>query len=258
MEWFNYGYYKRFGRYGGKLVLFKGNCLKPRGRRNGLRGDSVEKSDRKELSNISRARSRVIELGLSNPWEFFVTLTLDPRKWDRTDLPMFNKSFAQWLRNERKAGRCDVKYLLIPELHADGVSWHMHGMLYGLPLDQLEINKNGYLDWPRYREKFGYCSIDYIRDIRKTCSYLTKYVSKQLGQSIAVSRHCFYASQGLQGGQIIHEGQFVAVERHPDDFDNDFVRVRYDMEGKIPPGFLNNRLDNLPESWYNMSERESE
>ena len=86
-------------------------------------------NDEKLDSNISRARSRVYEYAMCNPWQHFVTLTLNKKKYDRTDLGKFNRDLGQWLRDYQKKYGIRIKYLLIPELHKDGQNWHMHGFL---------------------------------------------------------------------------------------------------------------------------------
>lgn len=32
---------------------------------------------------------------------------------------------------------CDIKYLLVPELHSDMKNWHFHGLITGIPAAEL-------------------------------------------------------------------------------------------------------------------------
>jgi len=68
---------------------------------------------------------------MCNDWTHFITCTLDKDKYDRYNLPVFQKDLSQFLRNQRKKYKAEIKYLLIPEQHKDG-AWHMHGLLQGL------------------------------------------------------------------------------------------------------------------------------
>ena len=120
--------------------------------------------DGKFASSISRARSMVKEYGFCNPWNYFVTLTLDAKKYDRYDLGKFKADLQQWVRDERKRhkliygreGRLIV--LFVPETHKDG-AWHLHGLVGGLPIEDTklfdpklhpkDLVDGGFLNWPR-------------------------------------------------------------------------------------------------------------
>lgn len=150
------------------------------------------------LENLVRARSRIYEYGMCNDWDFFVTLTIDKSKMDRYDLKSYYAKFSQFLRNYNKRHNLNIKYLFIPEKHKDG-AWHMHGFLHGLPINHLEVNHHGYYDWLAYSERFGYISLDMIRDKDKASSYITKYISKDLANCVTeLNSKMYYCSKGLK------------------------------------------------------------
>ena len=60
----------------------------------------------------------IYELAACNPWDWFVTFTLDKNKYDRTNLPKFQKDLSQFIRDFRKKTGAQVKYMLIPEQHS--------------------------------------------------------------------------------------------------------------------------------------------
>lgn len=191
-------------------------------------------NDKKLDENIKRAKARVKEYALCNDFDFFITLTINKNKYDRTNLKVFYKDFSQWLRNTYiRKGYC-VKYLLIPELHSDGVSWHMHGFVSGIPKEDLQENIHGYLDWFPYSQKFGYCSIDYIHDKAKASNYITKYISKDVDKSITeLNAKMYYCSKGLKKATEIKRGLLTSDMSNPD-FENDYVKVKsYDGETSI-------------------------
>ena len=162
-------------------------------------------NDNKLACNLIRAKNLVKEYGLCNPWDFFVTLTLDKEKYDRYDLKKYKHDLSQFLNNYNRNGRA-VKYLLIPEMHKDG-AWHMHGLLYGIPPEDLYINDYGYMVWKPYQDKFGYISMSPIEDIERCSSYITKYISKDLSNSITeLNAHLYYASQGLNKAERLFQG----------------------------------------------------
>lgn len=232
---------KDYNGNGSKIILC--NAL----RKKGFEFDNNAKyrceiNEKKLDENIIRAKSRVKELALCNPWEYFVTLTIDPKKYDRTKLENYYKDFSQWLRDYRKKYNCDIKYLFIPELHKDGVSWHMHGFLMGLPMEHLTDNIHGYLDWKPYQIKFGYCSIDYIHDKAKCSNYITKYISKDLDKSVTkLNSKMYYCSHGLKKATQIKKGQLICEMSNPH-FENDYVKI-INYDANISIDYLSSLID---------------
>ena len=193
-------------------------------------------NDEKLDVNISRARSKVLEYAICNPWDYFVTLTLDKRKYDRTDLGKFNRDLGHWLRNYQSKHGIAIKYLLIPELHSDGQNWHMHGFLMGLPAGHLsdfvpgvhpqKLIDAGYKNWDAYATKFGFVSVDTIRSHEGAARYVTKYVSKNLDKAVKeLNAHMYYCSKGLKRATEIKRG--TLCESVPFGFENDWVKIRW-------------------------------
>ena len=182
-----------------KVVYYTSGKIFPNetGKKRSKGTDSENRFD----ESISRTRSTIFELAMCNDFEWFATLTLDPEKRCRNDLRAFRKDFSQMIRNENKKrpeGQ-KIEYLLIPEQHKDG-AWHMHGLFKGLQEGfDLVHNEHGYLDWLRYRERFGFFSCSPIKSHEACSKYITKYVTKDVKKCTVLDSgaHCYYASQGL-------------------------------------------------------------
>lgn len=188
-----------------KVVAFKGN----------RDPDAIYLHDRKEQrkndvkldNNFSRARSMVLQYALCNPWEYFFTGTLDRRKFDRYDLDTYAARLMQFIRDKRKKYGAKFQVLLVPERHKDG-AWHIHGLVHDLPAAALapfgpdapkHLNAQGFLNWPDYMDKFGFCSLAPIRDPVATAFYITKYISKDLSRRSAdLGKHLYFHSRPLQ------------------------------------------------------------
>lgn len=174
-------------------------------------------------NNISRSRSTIFELASCNPWTHFMTLTIDQTKYDRHDLKTYQKDLAHWLRNYNYKHQIKIDYVMIPEMHKDG-SWHLHGLLMGLPEDHLKTNEHGYLDWFPYRNKFGYCSIDRIKSHEAVSKYITKYITKDLADCVKeLNANMYYCTQGLKRAQEIKRGTLAATNV-PWDYGNEYVK----------------------------------
>lgn len=184
-------------------------------------------NDKKLSNNISRAKSKVLEYALCNEFEYFVTLTISKDKHNRYDLKAYYKSFSKFLNNYNYRHGVKVQYLLIPEKHKDG-AWHLHGLIKGLPQQHLKKNEHGYLDWPHYRDKFGYISLDPVRSIARVSCYITKYINKDLENSVEeLGAHLYYVSKGLKKAEEIKRGTLLADSIPYYDFENEYVKIRW-------------------------------
>lgn len=179
--------------------------------------DKVVRDD-KTLENIRRAARMIEAYGLCNEWDYFVTLTVDPRKYEnRLDLDTIRKDFMQMIRDVRKAYKADTAVLIVPELHANRQGWHFHGFIKGLPEKELSpfalhgsklpphvVRKikegKPIYDWPRYSGSFGFCDIEPIGNRDAATRYIKKYITKGLdatAKNISVGKHCYFVSRGL-------------------------------------------------------------
>lgn len=193
-----------------KVVAFKGRrdpdavCLRR----------DAQNNDNKLASNFSRARSMVLQYALCNPWDYFFTGTLDETKFNRYDLDTYQTRLSQFIRDKRKAYDSQIQFLLIPERHKDG-AWHIHGLIYGLPASAIRpfrppepqhLIDGGFLNWPDYMEKFGFCSLAPIKDPLAVSFYITKYISKDLSQRAGdLGKHLYFHSRPLQKAEAVSD-----------------------------------------------------
>ena len=194
--------------------------------------------DRKLYNSISRSKQRVHELACCNDWEYFVTFTLDPKRYDRYNLEVYIKAFAKWLSNYslRKTKGQKIHYILIPELDQRG-AWHIHGLMNGVPLDHLSLFEKGkhpqylirrkYMNWKAYEKKFGFCSFGKIRDKKKVAGYITKYIKKSARtQERRLHSKLYYCTQGLRRSTEICRGyNMLFVDTY--DFENEYVGIKW-------------------------------
>lgn len=216
---YNVAFLKKYGdRY--KVQVLK--CVRKKGVSNANYNAKGTVNEKKLDCNIRRTKNAIKELVICNDWEYFITLTLDQKKYDRYNLQKFNKDLSQYIRDLRKKYETDIKYLLIPEQHNDG-AWHMHGFLMGLPESELELfdkkqklpyyilNKlekgEEVYNWVGYQDKFGNCDLEPIRDKERVSSYVTKYVTKDLENSIQeLNAKMYYCSRGLSRAKAVKKG----------------------------------------------------
>lgn len=192
--------------------------------------------------SIRRTRSKIIELGICNTFDYFITLTFDQaRVSDRYDIRILMKSLAKWINNynTRRAG-ASVKYLLIPEKHKDG-AWHLHGLVSGIPVTDLhsfslsehlpyrirnELKKGHQVfQWVPYASKFGHCTLTEIRSREAVSKYITKYITKDLESSITEQNaHMYYCSKGLNRKELVLSGPIL--QDFVPDFESEYVKIK--------------------------------
>lgn len=224
-------------RYGNKYKLIRLNLCNMPGLtpdREIIKAKRGTANDEKLQNNLSRTKETVFQYAMCNSWTWFCTFTLSPVKYDRSDLKKFIKDLSHFIRNYRAKYKIDISYLFIPELHKDKESWHFHGLIEGIPEECLRLFnqwdrtdtgmripvylwQNGYYDWPDYRKKFGWCSLSPVRSAEGVAKYITKYVSKDLGESVTeLNAKSFYSSRGLKKAEEIDRGYYT--EYLPDSF----------------------------------------
>lgn len=199
-------------------------------------------NDDKLNSNFSRARSMVLQYALCNPWDWFFTGTLDPEKWDRSNIDDFMSDFSQHIRDWRKKYDSFLSVLLVPERHEDG-KWHVHGLIRGLPywetcgfyflpLGDLtpypySLSRGGFRCWMDFHDRYGYCSLAPIKDPVACAKYITKYITKDLGGRAGdLGKHLYFHSRPLKKAErisdiYIHYSELEAIS----DYDCKFCKT---------------------------------
>lgn len=226
-------YIRRFGdefkaSYIPRFVRDDGEPFIPKKHENAVVGD-------KFLNNIIRAKNTVLEYALCNDFTHFITCTIDSSKYARDDLQTFYSDFSRFIRNIRVYYNCDIKYIFIPELHSDKKNWHLHGLISGIPDNQLfdfspdlhplRLCNKGYKYWGKYEKKFGFCSLGLIKSTSAVSRYIIKYITKDLGLNIPKGSHLYYCSNGLKKSTLVFQGSCVSV---PDDaFESEFCFTRW-------------------------------
>lgn len=193
-----------------KVVKFKNTLVSLSSQLNKVTREECNHYDSKLANSLSRTRKLILEKALCNPWDWFCTFTLDPTKYKRDDLLKFHKDFSQFIRDERKRG-FPISFLLVPELHKDLQNWHIHGLLYGNPglvtfrewrklghRFPTKLITGGFYTWPRYQDKFGFCSLGRIRSHVRSAFYISKYMSKDNARLVSsLGSNMYYPSHNL-------------------------------------------------------------
>lgn len=177
-----------------------------------LKNEKAEgENDHSIRCSINRTINSIYALSRANRWEWFVTLTIDPKRLDSTDYILILDKLGIWLNNIRKRHAPDLRYLFVPELHRDRKKYHFHGLISdvgNLPFEfsnKVSVGKYVF-DYARkpfgtkiYNLplwKWGYSTATVVHDPSRVGSYICKYITKELTCSLKNQRRFIY-SQNL-------------------------------------------------------------
>lgn len=204
-------------------------------------------NDEKLDNSISRSKNKVFEYALCNDFQYFVTLTLDKEKMDRSNINEYIKKLGQYIRNIKKSTDQKIEYILIPEKHADGENWHMHGLMKGLQdlreydekenipkrmKDKIKKYREENLclyEWLGYSKRFGFNCIEPIRNKEACAKYITKYISKNLDNDKGVTeknKKKYYCSRGLKTSKNLKKG-VIQTQKIEYDYENEYCKIKW-------------------------------
>lgn len=187
----------------------------PRVHYSGVRGEAQD-PERADAQAARRARTRVRRYCVANGLSRLGTLTYAPlpeaeRVFLRgtavrcADPAAVRAHVADYFRSMRKAlGGKPLPYVWVPELHKDGVNFHIHFAL------------GRYVPWMLVRDAWGRGGVKMkllsdlpvgsgsLEESRHTAGYLSKYVAKQFADSSIrdMGMHHYDVAQGFQPKRV--------------------------------------------------------
>lgn len=170
--------------------------------------------DRERSLYVSMNRSKQMIYGIarSNEWNFFLTLTFDRNLVDSSDYALVVKKAQKWLDNIRQRISPQIKYLIVPELHADGKHWHLHGLLANCPeltlTDSGHRSKSGLPIYNLQNWRYGFSTITRVTHNHKVSAYISKYITKELASSTK-GRQRYWASNNCIRPDELCEHDFI-------------------------------------------------
>lgn len=194
--------------------------------------DSVLKSEKLEATpeekefdkqrNLWKVKTKIKDYCLSNQFTFFWNITFATDRYDYAEA--FDR-MGRWLRKMRdKYGKFD--YIFIPETHKDGAI-HFHGVTGGFGgriVDSGRKRKGVKLfNCPEW--EYGFTELTAIRSREKCASYITKYVTKEMQNSIVgKGKKKYWCSRGLRLPAVTYSEYDLSLGLEPD-YENDTCSI---------------------------------
>lgn len=162
---------------------------------------SALKSQFYEKTSISRTKQTIFELSKCNKWDFFVTFTFNRTLVDSSDYDLCVKTVSQWCNNVKKRKAPNFKYVIVPELHADRIHYHFHGVFSDVGdlrlVDSGHVTDKGQIIYNCADWSFGFSTLTAVNDSDRVSFYITKYITKDLFNHTK-GKHRFLSSTGLK------------------------------------------------------------
>lgn len=173
--------------------------------------------------SVNRSKNKIYFYSRSNDWSngWFVTLTIDPKKYDSFDYKVVSKL-------ARNFARCIHRYdnnsygIIVPELHKSG-RFHLHGIIAGIDLEKEgyvqnsghkinnEIIYNFIKGWSA-----GFSTCTRVRSSLAVEKYIAKYTTKELLNDTRYQHRYFTFN--------LHEADILKYNIYKED---DFIQELY-------------------------------
>jgi hypothetical protein len=147
-----------------------------------------------------RAKREIIDIALSNTWDYMLTQTISPQYHDRYNTEQQKNLLLSTLKDFRKRYDPNLAFILIPETHKDGAI-HFHGLLkFNIPSQHLQFIKerNGAQIYShKLLSKKGFNELAKIYNHQEFVTYyISKYITKSVKNKITQKR--YYRSEKLE------------------------------------------------------------
>lgn len=164
--------------------------------------------ERSIQSSYNRTKQSIYGIARANEWEYFVTLTINPERMDRSNLDGISKRFNDFMGNLKKRKSPDLKYIFVPELHKDGINYHLHGLIANCDgctfKDSGKKDSAGRTIYNFENWKFGFSTATKVTDTHRASSYITKYITKELC-SVGFNKRRYWCSKNCLKADDVKE-----------------------------------------------------
>lgn len=165
---------------------------------------SEERKEHSVKSSMSRTISSIYEISRANIWEYFVTFTFNRNLIDSSNYDLLAEKVSKWLNNLRSRYAPDLKYLIIPELHKDGIHYHFHAVIANVGDIQFidsGVKHSGHTIYNIGNWKYGFTTASKVLDSGRISSYITKYITKDLC-AVSKGKKRFWCSRNCDRAKV--------------------------------------------------------
>lgn len=211
----------------GQHVTLYGNCIikkkKPENLSRAYKNDNRSAKDIEHCISVSMARTKnnIYNIARSHEWKWFVTFTFARDNFDASDFDNVVKKMRKNMNHTKERYCPNLKYLIVPELHADKTNYHFHGLLANC--DELNFVFSGKFDKksrpifniPRW--SWGWSTATLVGDTSKASGYICKYVTKDTERYLYGKRRYFSNAKKTEGEKLVVSDTLEFVQMYAED-----------------------------------------
>lgn len=149
--------------------------------------------------SIKRAKDKIVELAIMNDFSYFGTITISDEKHDINKPENILNYLLKVIDNFKQRYSKELLYIIVPEYGEKKGRLHFHFLMKNIPEKYIVFNEHNKLDFPYFRERFGWIQISKIgdtdKDKLKSSVYCSKYITKD---NIQINSHRYFSSKGLK------------------------------------------------------------
>lgn len=170
--------------------------------------------------SMARTKNSIYNIARSHVWKWFVTFTFNRQKTDASDYDLVSKRLRKNLEHTKERKCPNMKYLIVPELHADGENYHFHGLL--ADCDELDFIFSGKFDQqgrlifnvPSW--SWGFSTATLVGDTTRASGYICKYVTKDTERYLYNKRRYFSNAKKTEAENLVID-KYEFLEMYADD-----------------------------------------
>lgn len=170
--------------------------------------NDTKDNEKSTFFSVNRSKRNLYHIARSNVWEYFITLTFNRDYTDASNYDEVSKKVRHWLSNLKLRASPDFKYIVVPELHKDGINYHFHGLISNIGnlyiSDSGKIDKSGKIIYNLPCWKWGFSTATKIESNERVTNYLGKYITKDLMNRLKNKKR-YYASQNVNLAPVFEE-----------------------------------------------------
>lgn len=170
--------------------------------------------------SMARTKNSIYNIARSHIWKWFVTFTFNRQKTDACDYELVVKRLIKNLDNTKQRKCPNLKYLIVPELHADGENYHFHGLF--ADCDELDFifsgkfDRKGRLIFNVPSWSWGFSTATLVGDTSRASGYICKYVTKQTERYLYGKRR-YFSNAGRTDAENLVIDKYEFLEIYADD-----------------------------------------
>lgn len=212
------------------------SCRKGGNSNKHMTDEELKRSREEHIYDVQR---KIRDYAMNNDFEYFWTLTFDPKKCGKSDDLRF-EDMRKWLKRERDKARYygkEFRYIFIPEYHKGGGknngTVHWHGISGGYT-PEISYSGHKYKGVKIYNcdsWQFGFSNVQKARSRGRVANYIKKYITKDLINSpVRAHKKKYWSSKNLKLPDEFYIKNVVDLSKWEPDFDNEICSI-YSLTG---------------------------